>query len=129
MSAVVYCKSHDLEGSRTIYDLHEIDPETNETALQTFAAAYKALPPHASFALLRKAQRLDALVPMPLEASDPKYCGRCGVDVSPMWYTAKWGLIASYDKHDVDMEFNWDKDDTVDVCHLCHWKLSAIATS
>lgn len=31
MNAVCYCKGHDLEG-RTVYDLHEMDPEQNEVS-------------------------------------------------------------------------------------------------
>lgn len=86
MNARCFCRLHDLEG-RTIYDMHEIDPEQNETALQVYTAAYKVVPNlDQSFALLRKATRLDHVIPA-VEPSPPeKSCRECEVDVSPRWY-------------------------------------------
>ncbi|WVQ84001.1 hypothetical protein IAT38_006146 [Cryptococcus sp. DSM 104549] len=67
MGPGIWCKSHDLEG-RMIYDMHDIDPEQNETALQVYAASYKYIPPPTAFPLLRKATRLEAFLPQNQEA-------------------------------------------------------------
>ncbi len=97
MTPSCWCKTHDLEG-RTIYDMHELDPEQNEvskvefdiakcqTAMQIYTSSYKALAPEASFATLRKAKRLEALLPESRVVEVEKRCVKCGVDVSPMWY-------------------------------------------
>jgi hypothetical protein len=60
-----------------------------QTALQIYSASYKTLPPQdETFALLRKARRMDALVPAPAAgvARVAKVCRECGVGVSPRWY-------------------------------------------
>ena len=44
--------------------------------------------PHDSFALLRKATRLERLLPEARVGGMEKRCTQCGVDVSPMWYRA-----------------------------------------
>lgn len=86
MNARCFCRNHNLEG-RTIYDMHEIDPDQNETALQIYTAAYKTLPAvEQSFALLRKATRLDQAIPIVEVVPPEKRCIECQVDVSPRWH-------------------------------------------
>ena len=136
MHAGCWCKVHDLEG-RTIFDMHEIDPEQNEvscfcslpesqlnrfkTALQIFTASYKALRPDDSFALLRKATRLDHVIPpmVKTEEETPRSCFNCGVDVSPKWYK----MIAGDDQMIIDGD---DRDllEKEYICHRCHHKAS-----
>ena len=108
-----FCKSHDLDSTRTIYDLHEMDPEHGETALQVYVASYKVLPPDDSFALFRKAQRLDRLLPPVTTSGVAKSCAQCGVDVSPKWHQ----VIASQDRMQIDGEEH--KPRRIDLCHLC----------
>ena len=95
MTPQCFCKSHSLEG-RQLHDLHEIDPEQNETALQVYIASYRSLNADEAmdkhdrkFALLRKATRLDLAIPSSTPAPLVKTCAQCEVDVSPRWYTAK----------------------------------------
>ncbi|WWC59192.1 uncharacterized protein I303_101741 [Kwoniella dejecticola CBS 10117] len=93
MSPGIWCKSHDLT-ERVIYDLWDLDPEQNETALQTYVSAYKAIPPHDSFAMLRKAQRLERFLPHIVDQENGNQhlhsgladCADCHIDVSPLWH-------------------------------------------
>lgn len=86
MSPGVWCRSHNLDG-RSIYDIFEHDPEQGENALQIYVAGYKTVPADDSFALLRKAKRLDPLVePLLLIPFVRHTCALCAVDVSPRWY-------------------------------------------
>ncbi|RSH90248.1 putative PHD type zinc finger protein with BAH domain-containing protein [Saitozyma podzolica] len=122
MNAGCWCKGHDLEG-RQIYDMHEIDPEQNETALQIYTASYKCLPPHdETFALLRKATRLDLFLPQPVPKIEPlKECRDCGVDVSPLWHD----LLFADDAMEVDEVPGQSGTGGVlgrKVCHLCWFK-------
>nr|XP_031861887.1 uncharacterized protein CI109_002716 [Kwoniella shandongensis]KAA5528959.1 hypothetical protein CI109_002716 [Kwoniella shandongensis] len=106
-----WCKGHDLEG-RVIYDLHEIDPEQNETALQIYAAAYKPIS-HDSFATLRKATRLESFLPHTSTIFEqqgenqkkralPKECEDCGIDVSPIWHEVDDVTEIKEERMDVD---------------------------
>ncbi|EIW68698.1 hypothetical protein TREMEDRAFT_31780 [Tremella mesenterica DSM 1558] len=119
MSSQIYCKSHDIT-QRTLYDPHEIDPEQNETALQTYVSAYKGLPLQGAFPLLRKAQRLDLFISSPEERVREKICAGCGTDVSPLWYRSP-----RLDEMDVDMDLRVEqkmKERVMgfeDICHLC----------
>jgi len=58
MAPGCWCKNHDLSG-RSIHDMFEIDPEQGDNALQVYTNMYKTIPASESFALLRKAHRLD----------------------------------------------------------------------
>lgn len=103
----IWCKGHDLEG-RVIYDMNDTDPEQNEvstrlapyrlmvyradplvqTALQIYTASYKAIPQDESFALLRKATRLDQHILQLKHVNRTRLCDTCGIDASPRWYAA-----------------------------------------
>ncbi|KAK4688923.1 hypothetical protein P7C73_g1187, partial [Tremellales sp. Uapishka_1] len=120
MNSGCWCKSHDLEG-RTIYEMHEMDTEQNETALQIYTASYKTLPfGEESFALLRKATKLDQIIPPHSIKEDAveKSCAKCQVDVSPKW-------------HQVDNDNLMEVDGEVKitgkkiVCHQCWFDYSA----
>ncbi|WWC87223.1 uncharacterized protein L201_002111 [Kwoniella dendrophila CBS 6074] len=110
MGPGLWCKSHDLN-ERVIYDLWEIDPEQNETALQIYISSYKAIPPHDSFATLRKAKRLENHLPHIIINDhnqqqsiirDCQICEDCDIDVSPLW-------------HQVDSDFQDIKDERMDI--------------
>jgi hypothetical protein len=99
----IWCKGHDLEG-RSIYDMNDVDPEQNEvsttstvstlsstnadlqTALQIYTASYKGIPQDESFALLRKATRLDRHILQPKHFNHARKCETCDIDVSPRWH-------------------------------------------
>ncbi|KAL7424387.1 putative PHD type zinc finger protein with BAH domain-containing protein [Cryptotrichosporon argae] len=102
MISSCYCKAHAADEA-PLFDMYELDPELNETALQVYTASYKTVQAHDSFALLRKAQRLDALdaidaaraaaaasaATAPAADVKPtlgKACAACGIDVSPRWH-------------------------------------------
>lgn len=85
MTPGVWCRSHSLEG-RSIYDLFEQDAEAGENALQAYIAAYKTISPDDSFALLRKAKRLDRFEATSEPVVVERRCGRCHIDVSPRWH-------------------------------------------
>ncbi|WRT65032.1 uncharacterized protein IL334_001974 [Kwoniella shivajii] len=141
MGPGIWCKSHDLEG-RVIYDLHEIDPEQNETALQVYVGAYKAIPPHDSFPLLRKAKRLEPFLPsyqtnLPVPTDITTLCADCGVDVSPLWYDVSSTNSAQSGIKDEKMEIDGEENQgphinghgngtrikcNKKVCHLCGFK-------
>jgi len=105
MNPRCFCKTHNLEG-RTIYDMHEIDPEQNESALQIYATTYRSLRPpdqprdqhhDEAFALLRKATRLDRQIPVAEVVVPAKVCSQCAVDVSPRWHS-----VQAKDEMDID---------------------------
>ena len=117
MNPQVFCKSHNLEG-RPLHDLHEIDPEQNETALQVYISSYRSLnadePMEKSdpkFALLRKASRLDLVIPTAVVTPPGKACLRCDIDVSPRWYS-------------VDSKNEMEVDGRIDhvLCHQCWYE-------
>lgn len=100
MTPGVWCKGHDLEG-KVIYDMFEVDPELGQNALQVYVSTYKTVPATESFALLRKAQRLDVVEDRVADRraadrmdvhinGDTKpalpACTVCGIDVSPRWH-------------------------------------------
>ena len=61
--------------------------DASQTALQVYTAAYKIHPPgQDSFALLRKATRLDAVLPRQVVEAVPRRCVECDIDVSPRWH-------------------------------------------
>lgn len=91
MTPQCFCRSHDLEG-RTIYEMHEMDPEQNETALQIYTSAYKSSHHDDSFALIRKAKRLDESLPRLEYALPDRSCVSCHVDVSPRWHLVENGM-------------------------------------
>ncbi len=146
MNPGCWCRSHDLEG-RTIYDMHEIDPEQNEvsaslahrgcsfstpadngkTALQVYAASYKSLPLHDdTFALLRKARRLDTALAKTPKAVDQKACASCGIDVSPLWHVDRMTVKTDEDRMDIDGEEVKQMDITERrMCHLCWYRSKA----
>lgn len=58
-------------------------------------ASYKTLPPHdESFALLRKSERLEHLLPPHPVQKQEKQCVECSVTVSPFWH---WMDFAALD--------------------------------
>ncbi|WVF70081.1 hypothetical protein IAT40_004868 [Kwoniella sp. CBS 6097] len=137
MGPGVWCKAHDLQ-DRVIYDLHEIDPEQNETALQVYSSTYKAIPPHDSFPLLRKAQRLEGYLPAAFsdEVIKPytSGCTDCEVDVSPFWHVVDGSAKANVkDEQNEDEGMDIDGEGQANgtngvgggkrkVCHLCWFK-------
>jgi hypothetical protein len=59
----------------------------SQTALQIYTASYKAIPQDESFALLRKATRLDQHIIQAQPVNNTvKICTDCGIDVSPKWH-------------------------------------------
>ncbi|OCF76650.1 hypothetical protein I204_02349 [Kwoniella mangroviensis CBS 8886] len=133
MGPGVWCKSHDLS-ERVIYDLWEMDPEQNETALQTYISSYKAIPPHDSFPLLRKARRLEHfLPPVEIQQNQNIICADCQIDVSPLWHDVVGSPTASVkdERMDIDGEeqvvLNGNGkrvrvEDRKKVCHLCWFR-------
>lgn len=97
---------------------------TTQTALSIYTGAYKCLPAVTSFALLRKARRLDPFlshsnqVAASTTQSDiKKFCFRCFVSQSPMWYPRPWPNGTSADSHTPRQH----------TCHQCHFRLEAAA--
>jgi hypothetical protein len=87
--------------------------------LQIYTAGYKSLPLHDdTFALLRKATRLDLFLKEPnSKAVGTKTCTECGVDVSPLWHE----VVDDEDAMEVDgvpSKLAGKKR----VCHLCWFK-------
>ena len=98
-----------------------------QTALQIYTSFYKALQPDESFALLRKATKLDQYLPTPpVRSVKDRTCADCGVDVSPKWYDVEQ-RIGNVDGV-VDMEVDEDprKHDgdrpMEKVCHQCWFR-------
>ncbi|KAL1409778.1 putative PHD type zinc finger protein with BAH domain-containing protein [Vanrija albida] len=91
MTPGIWCKGHDLEG-RGIVDLFDMDPEQNENALQIYTSLYKTIAADDSFALLRKARRLDRFEPEPTPAAVEYKCSSCAIDVSPRWHADGAGV-------------------------------------
>lgn len=85
MVPAVWCRSHAVDG-RAIFDVFEQDPEQGENAFQIYVAGYKTVAADDSFALLRKAKRLDRFAPTPEPIVAEHSCARCSVDVSPRWH-------------------------------------------
>ncbi|WWD07955.1 hypothetical protein V865_006064 [Kwoniella europaea PYCC6329] len=133
MGPGVWCKSHDLS-ERVIYDLWEMDPEQNETALQTYISSYKAIPPHDSFPLLRKARRLEHFLPLvEIQQNQNIICADCQIDVSPLWHDVVGSAPGSVknERMDIDGEEqvvpngNGKRvrvEDRKKVCHLCSFR-------
>jgi hypothetical protein len=149
----VWCKGHDIAG-RAIYDMLDVDPEQNEvserkrrglalvnaklvaqlncvsdlqTALQIYTSNYKALPPDESFALLRKATKLDQYLPPPRVRADKRECSKCGVDVSPKWYDAMQDKVKGEENGVVSMmeleeQENRHSSAGNKLCHLCWFR-------
>jgi hypothetical protein len=100
--------------------MHDMDPEQNETALQIFTAAYKTLPPmDQSFALLRKATRLDRSIKVVEVTPEGKCCTDCGVDASPRWHRATGKVKREEGAMEVDGEPEVDGDGKGWQCHQC----------
>jgi hypothetical protein len=100
---------------------------THQTALQIYAAAYKSLPPHDdTFALLRKARRLDHVLLAPAPYALPEQpCVSCQVDVSPWWHDIESNGAGLEDQMDVDGEEHIGKGGR--LCHLCWFKSRSTA--
>jgi hypothetical protein len=99
-----------------LHDLHEIDPEQNETALQVYISSYRSLNADEprekhdpKFALLRKASRLDLVIPSATVTASTKACCRCDIDVSPRWYPID-------SKHEMDVD---GREEGSLLCHQC----------
>lgn len=88
----------------------------NQTALQIYTASYKALPPDESFALLRKAVKLDQYLPPIEHKVKLKVCAGCGVDVSPMWYRLPAEEVIKEERMDAN------RGGEVMMCHLCWFR-------
>ncbi|KZP01489.1 hypothetical protein CALVIDRAFT_532254 [Calocera viscosa TUFC12733] len=123
MNALVWCSAHDKSG-RTIYSLGEVDPRSGLTAMQVFCRTYKQIPLETSFALLRKAQRLDQLMGHKAELNGgpmimPKIskCRRCGSTNSPFYYPDLPEI-----KTDTDMDVDEQDAEENLLCHACYSK-------
>jgi hypothetical protein len=146
-----WCSGHSISDDRIILDMNQTEPQSGEvsvvslhlsnvthsrpsrrfsvvqTALQMYAATYKQVPIGDTFGLLRKAERLERLMPptadkesTQLEEAD--ICARCGVDVSPKWWLWK---PENESEFDCDPS-SWRRSSTESiprVCHQCHFKL------
>nr|XP_019008759.1 uncharacterized protein I206_06441 [Kwoniella pini CBS 10737]OCF47540.1 hypothetical protein I206_06441 [Kwoniella pini CBS 10737] len=145
MGLGVWCKSHDL-AERVIYDLWEIDQEQNETAFQIYVSNYKAISPYDSFAMLRKAKRLEIFLPhlqeiqqnLQQQQQQPRQsslinCQNCNVDVSPIWHnvsTSTSSIEIKDEQMDIDGEEQLNrkgngltpyKGKKRKLCHLCYF--------
>lgn len=99
MSAGVWCKSHDLSG-RVIHGIFDVEPDGGETAFQVYIGTYKSPTWNSAFPLLRKARRLELIVPSSLKLSSieetekkVEKCNSCGVSDSPMWHKHNEGTV------------------------------------
>ncbi|KAG8782439.1 putative PHD type zinc finger protein with BAH domain-containing protein [Serendipita sp. 397] len=101
MSAVILCDNHGgapLGNGKKIYELCDVD-ERGRTALQVFTETYKqAQNSESTYGLLRKARRLDEVVPAPRFDAVPSLhpsqvqllenqCVFCSTDSSPFWWS------------------------------------------
>lgn len=109
-----------------------------QTALQIYTAAYKTLPAQdESFALLRKATRMDAVMPEEEEVEPTDECDECKIDVSPMWHDVDVDVVV--EQEDGRMEVDGEIVVEVEVkpsllregrkgktklCHQCFFRLS-----
>ena len=83
---------------------------------------YKSLPAHdESFALLRKALRLDSLSPEVVHIDVSRSCGDCEVDVSPLWHDVAATQAMDVDGEDLKMA-TLQAGGTKQVCHQCYFK-------
>ncbi|KAG8835592.1 putative PHD type zinc finger protein with BAH domain-containing protein [Serendipita sp. 399] len=100
MNAVILCDNHGgspLGSGKKIYDLCDLD-ERGRTALQVFTETYKqAQNGESTYGLLRKARRLDEIVPAPRFDAVPSLhpsqvlpsenqCVFCLTESSPFWW-------------------------------------------
>nr|AEG78625.1 ZNF1 [Cryptococcus gattii] len=99
MSAGVWCKSHDLS-ERVIHGIFDVEPDGGETAFQVYIGTYKSPTWNSAFPLLRKARRLELIIPSSLKLSSSEEtkknvekCDSCGVSGSPMWHKHNTGLV------------------------------------
>ncbi|KAE8540336.1 hypothetical protein D1P53_003281 [Cryptococcus gattii VGV] len=99
MSAGVWCKSHDLSG-RVIHGIFDVEPDGGETAFQVYIGTYKSPTWNSAFPLLRKARRLELIIPSSLKLSSSEEtekkvekCNSCGVSDSPMWHKHNEGTV------------------------------------
>ncbi|KIR72301.1 hypothetical protein I310_03703 [Cryptococcus deuterogattii CA1014] len=99
MSAGVWCKSHDLSG-RVIHGIFDVEPDGGETAFQVYIGTYKSPTWNSAFPLLRKARRLELIIPSSLKLSSSEEtekkvekCDSCGVSDSPMWHNHNEGTV------------------------------------
>lgn len=94
MQPIVLCNLHSLQGRPLI---RLCDKNTNgETALQLYCQTYKQVPLEHSYALLRKARRLDSVLdvpslddppPPPSKTAPPdRHCVKCKTRFSPIFY-------------------------------------------
>ncbi|KAI0042738.1 hypothetical protein FA95DRAFT_1590696 [Auriscalpium vulgare] len=118
LHAVIRCKDHDAS-KRPILDICETN-ESNETALQVYCKTYKQAPIKQSYALLRKARRLDHIieekdVPSPTNGhvSPPDaepHCHRCRTVFSPFFHPVP--------RHNSSGSSSSPKY----LCHRCHFE-------
>ncbi|KAL0243454.1 hypothetical protein I308_105420 [Cryptococcus tetragattii IND107] len=99
MSAGVWCKSHDLSG-RVIHGIFDVEPDGGETAFQVYIGTYKSPTWNSAFPLLRKARRLELIIPSSLKLSSSEEtekkvekCNSCGASDSPMWHKHNEGTV------------------------------------
>ncbi|TFK71677.1 hypothetical protein BDN72DRAFT_957959 [Pluteus cervinus] len=115
MNPIVSCKDHD-HSRREIYDMCDTN-DGGETALQVYCQAYKQAPSDAH-GLLRKARRLDQILGVRNDASNPPpppqdqpltepQCSKCQTVFSPAFYpigSSTPGLLSQWH------------------CHRCHFE-------
>lgn len=117
-----------------------------QTALQIYTSAYKTLPAHdETFALLRKAMRMDAITVLSAGASPAiatnivegnghgdgvpqsrpiivtSTCTTCGTDVSPRWYDSAGFVVKA--EHGRTNGVARER-----LCHMCHFDKEAEAS-
>jgi len=94
MQPIVLCNLHSLQGRPLIRMCDK--NTTGETALQLYCQTYKQVPLEHSYALLRKARRLDNVLNVP-NLDDPpappsktappdRHCAKCETQFSPVFY-------------------------------------------
>lgn len=103
-----------------------------------YAATYKQVPIGDTFGLLRKAERLERLMPsLPddepakaLNGTTRPICTKCGIDVTPMWHDLPFkiasvprtnGVIANGDANGHVKRETPAGPGHAKVCHQCHF--------
>ncbi|KZV70846.1 hypothetical protein PENSPDRAFT_685129 [Peniophora sp. CONT] len=96
MHAIIRCKGHDnMQGNKVkFFDICETN-EFGETALQVYCRNYKQVHVAQSHGLLRKAQRLDAVLRQPVlpPVAPQGPCAACSVSVTPAWHPSPRGCF------------------------------------
>lgn len=121
LAPYVACAHHNPETKR-IFSLCDIG-HTGETVLQIYCRTYKQIAAGHSYPLLRKARRLDMLIPQPhhhpkvdvttVTNAPEQKCAQCGTEHSPMYYPVA--------EDDGGLQVNGAGTAKPVLCHRCHW--------